>query len=206
LTLLACIGNSARVISGDSKGAIGYVTGKHGGIEHILVHFPLETLENLAIGDKIQIKACGLGMELLDFPLIKVMNIDPHLLNRIEIRQKGGKLQLPVTHIIPGKIMGSGLGKDNTYIGDYDIQMFDEGIVREYNLDTIRFGDMVLITDVDHTWGRIYREGAVTVGVVIHSACIQAGHGPGVTTIMTSKEGLIEPIMDAEANLKNWMG
>ena len=36
LVMLACIGNKARVVSGDAKGAAGFVTGFHGGIEHTL--------------------------------------------------------------------------------------------------------------------------------------------------------------------------
>ena len=205
LTLLACIGNPAKVINGDAKGDTGFVTGKHGGIEHVIIHFPEETLQKLVIGDKIQIKACGLGMEFNDFPGIRVMNIDPDLLENMDLEEVSGKIKVPVTHLIPAKVMGSGIGKDNTYIGDYDIQMFDEGVNRDYNLESLRFGDLVAITDADNTFGRIWKEGAVTVGFVVHSACIMSGHGPGVTTIMTSREGLIEPVINPDANLKNWM-
>ena len=38
--VLSCIGNKATVVSGDAKGAEGAVTGKHGGIEHVLIDFP----------------------------------------------------------------------------------------------------------------------------------------------------------------------
>ncbi len=33
LNILSCVGNEARVVSGDAKGGKGVVTGKHGGIE-----------------------------------------------------------------------------------------------------------------------------------------------------------------------------
>src|SRR5690242_17700275 len=39
LVQLSCIGNDARVLSGDAKGAQGRVTGCHGGVDHCLVHF-----------------------------------------------------------------------------------------------------------------------------------------------------------------------
>src|SRR4030067_926993 len=39
LNLLACIGNTAKIITGDAKGETGIVTGKHGGIENVLVDF-----------------------------------------------------------------------------------------------------------------------------------------------------------------------
>jgi len=206
LTFLACIGNQARVITGDAKGDTGVVTGKHGGIEHVMVHFNQDTLEKLVIGDKIQIKAQGLGMEAPDFPGVRLMNIDPGLFEKIGPEVVNGKVRMPVTHLIPAKIMGSGIGKDNAYIGDYDIQMFDEGVNKEFHLDTLRFGDIVAITDADNTWGRIWREGSISIGVIVHSACIMAGHGPGATTIMTSTDGLIEPVITADANLIKWVG
>ena len=40
----ACVGNRARVTSGPATGAIGFVTGKHGGVNHVLVDFDPETL------------------------------------------------------------------------------------------------------------------------------------------------------------------
>ena len=57
------------------------------------------------------------------------------------------------------------------------------------------------IIDADHTYGRIYRTGSVSIGVVVHSRSWTAGHGPGVTTLFTSKEGRIETVIDPDANL-----
>ena len=34
---LSCIGNEATIITGDGKGAKGFVTGTHGGIEHVIM-------------------------------------------------------------------------------------------------------------------------------------------------------------------------
>jgi hypothetical protein len=78
--VLTCIGNEAVVVTGEAKGAKGVVTGKHGGIEHVLVDFPPETLDKLLHGDKILVKAFGVGLKLADFPEIKVMNMDPRFL------------------------------------------------------------------------------------------------------------------------------
>ncbi|MCI0481294.1 MAG: DUF4438 domain-containing protein [Candidatus Dadabacteria bacterium] len=61
LSILACIGNEAKVVSGEAAGATGIVTGKHGGVEHVLVDFPSPAIEKLVIGDRIQIKAFGQG-------------------------------------------------------------------------------------------------------------------------------------------------
>ncbi len=207
--LLACIGNEATLVSGQAKGAKGVVTGKHGGIEHVLIDFDDKTVDKLVIGDKIQIKAVGLGMELTDFPGVKVMNVGPELLRALPLKaapRRKGVLRVPVTHLIPASIMGSGLGASMCERGDYDIQLFDEKIVKQCGLDTLRFGDLVAIVDADHTFGRIYRTGAVSIGVVVHSMCTTAGHGPGVTTLFTSREGLLDPELKSDANIGRYLG
>jgi hypothetical protein len=199
--VLSCVGNKATVLNGDSKGAEGTITGKHGGIEHVLVDFPTDVLEILVPGDKLLVKAFGVGLKLVDFPEIKVLNIDPALLEVWNPQPKGDKLEVPVTHIVPAAIMGSGLGANQVNSGDYDIQLFDDSVVEQYGLDNLRLGDLVAIIDADHSFGRIYRQGAVSVGVIIHTNCVTAGHGPGVTTLMTSSEGKIVPQMSRMANI-----
>ena len=62
---LSCIGNTAIVMSGDAKGARGFVTGKHGGCEHLLCYFDQETMEKMTIGDKIDVRSQGQGMKLI---------------------------------------------------------------------------------------------------------------------------------------------
>ena len=199
--ILSCVGNQATVISGDAKGDKGVVTGKHGGIEHVLVDFPTDTLEKLVPGDKILVRAYGIGLKLLDFPNIKVLNTDPGLLKVWNPKVNGDKLEVPVTHLVPAAIMGSGLGANQTNSGDYDIQLFDEKVVAQYGLKSLRLGDLVAIIDADHSFGRIYRQGAISVGVVVHTNCVTAGHGPGVTTLMTSRDGKIIPEITQNANI-----
>jgi len=199
--VLSCVGNQATVVLGDAKGAKGVVTGKHGGIEHVLVDFPLDILEKLVLGDKILVKTYGIGLKLVDFPEIKVFNLDPCLLEPWNIAIRGDKLEVPVTHIIPAAIMGSGLGANQVNSGDYDIQLFDETIVAQYGLEKLRLGDLVGIIDADHSFGRIFRQGAISVGVVVHTNCVTAGHGPGVTTLMTSPTGKIIPQISQSANI-----
>jgi hypothetical protein len=201
LNVLSCVGNEAVVVSGDAKGSKGVVTGKHGGIEHVLVDFQPETLEKLMLGDKVLVKAFGVGLKLLDFPEIKVMNMEPRFLEALDPKPSGDKLEVPVTHVIPAAIMGSGLGANQTYSGDYDIQLFDEVTRKEYGLDDLRLGDLVAILDADHSYGRIYRKGAVSVGIVVHTNCVTSGHGPGVTTLFTSSTGKIAPKIDSKANI-----
>jgi len=199
--VLSCVGNQAIVATGEKKGSKGVVTGKHGGIEHVLIDFPSEILEQLLIGDRILIKAFGLGLKLIEFPDIKVLNLDPGLLESWNPKPNGDKLEVPVTHIVPAAIMGSGLGSNQVNSGDYDIQLFDEAVVEQYGLESLRLGDLVAIIDADHSFGRIYRQGAVSIGVVVHTNCVTAGHGPGVTTLMTSPDGKIIPKIIQNANV-----
>lgn len=206
LNVLACIGNKAIVTSGEAKGAEGFVTGKHGGVDHVMIDFGTDVLLNLQIGDRIHIRSFGTGLRLQDYyPEILVMNIDPDLLQKMNISEKPKALTTGVSHIIPAKLMGSGLGSASVYSGDYDIQMFDSKTVRKYDLNSLRFGDVVAIMDSDASYGWIYREGAVTIGIVAHSNSVISGHGPGVTTIMTSGSGRIKPVIDKKANLKNYL-
>jgi hypothetical protein len=201
LNAMACIGNEAIVVSGDAKGATGRVTGKHGGVEHVLVDFPPDVMRKMAIGDKLQIWSCGLGMSLLDAPEIKVFNVDPDLFERWSPELRGGKLRVRVAKLIPAAVMGSGLGRSTVVRGDCDIQTFDDVTAQQYGLRDLRLGDFVAIVDADHSFGRIYRTGAISIGVVVHGRSYVAGHGPGVTSLLTSPDGNIEAIIDEDANL-----
>lgn len=201
---LSCVGNEVIVHSGDAKGARGFVTGKHGGCEHLLCYFSDEDMEKMSIGDVIDIRTQGQGMKLLDYPQILLRNTSPELLKAMNIIEENGRLKVGVAKIVPGCIMGSGLGASNAHYGDYDITLHDKKITAEYGLDKLRFGDIVAVMDADTRFGRNYITGAVTIGVVVHSDCILAGHGPGVTTLMTCKTPEIEPFIDENANLKNY--
>ena len=69
------------------------------------------------------------------------------------------------------------------------------------NFYSNKFADFVALIDHDNRFGRAYRKGAVSIGVIIHSDCLRAGHGPGVATVMTCKSSQIEPIIDPKANI-----
>jgi hypothetical protein len=201
------VGNRARVISGEAKGGEGYVIGHHGGSEHVIVDFPREVKEKLTYDDKIIILSQGQGLKLLDYPEIVLFNLDPDLLKKMSLKAAGKrKLQVPVTTMVPATCMGSGIGSSNVATGDYDIVTGDPQSLKEYHLDKVRFGDFVALMDHDNRFGRDYHKGAISIGVVVHSDCLLAGHGPGVTTIMTCATPLIEPVIDPRANLADLLG
>jgi len=201
LITYSCVGNLARVISGPCRGKQGLVTGKHGGVDHVLVDFAPDVLQRLQIGDRIQINSFGLGLQLTDYPDVSVTNCSPILLRRWGICQNSRTLQVPVTHRIPAKIMGSGLGKNTVWRGDYDIQLFDPEIRDRYRLDTLRFGDFVAIIDGDTQYGPAYRNNRITIGVVVHGDSTVSGHGPGVTVLLTGSANRLHPIVNPQANL-----
>ena len=207
LNTLACVGNTATVVTGDAKGDKGFVTGTHGGIEHVLVYFPAETLEKMVIGDKVQIRAQGQGMKIQGFEdTVSAMNIDPNLFDKLNITVENGKLRVPVAAKAPAYLMGSGIGFSTAANGDYDIMTADRDELKRQGLDTLRYGDIVLLKDCDNTYGRGFFTGAVTIGIVVHSDCVITGHGPGVATLLTAKTPVIEGVLDPKANLADYMG
>ena len=205
-TVYACIGNEAVIVSGDAKGETGVVTGKHGGVEHIMIDFTTKVMKKMTVGDKIQVWAHGVGLALLDAPEVQPFNMDPDFLKKWGARIKDGRVGVPVTRIVPAAIMGSGLGRNTVVRGDYDIQAFDDTLAEKLGLRDIRLGDIVAISDADNTYGRIYKGGALSVGIVVHGASAVSGHGPGVTTLLTSSTGAIDVEIDAKANIADILG
>lgn len=201
LNTISCVGNEAKVISGEAKGAVGYVSGAHGGIEHVLVQFDSQDLEKMAIGDCIQIKACGKGLEFTELKEIKCLNLSPGLLEKWDITIRDGILNIPAVTSVPAYLMGSGIGSGSMHRGDYDIMTSDVEAVKEFGIDKLRLGDIVIITDHDTRYGVAYRKGYVSAGVVVHTDCIQSGHGPGVCMLITGSNELIKPVYDANANI-----
>lgn len=206
LNIFSCIGNEAKVVSGEAKGAKGFVTGSHGGVEHVMVYFDEETLDKMTLDDKILVKGFGQGFKLLDYPEVKVMSIDPDLFDKLSIDEQDGKLIVPIVAEIPHGLMGSGVGSGYSQKGDYDLITSDMEEIKRLGLDQLRFGDFVLLKDTDCSYGLGgYLEGASTLGVVIHSDCIKNGHGPGISVVMTSKKPIIVGKKDKSANVADLM-
>jgi len=204
---LSCCGNQGRVISGEAKGDTGRVLGHHGGVEHLMLQFSDETLNKLTCDDKFLVKGFGQGLSLTDHPDVHIYNLDPDVLEAWGLSErKDGVIEVPVHVIVPGHAMGSGIGALSVTTGDYDILCHDEETVKEYSLDKLRFGDFVAVLDHDNRYGRTYRKGAVTIGVVIHSDSPLAGHGPGMMTLMSACDGKLTPVLRDDANVGAILG
>jgi hypothetical protein len=208
LNALACIGNQGRVVTGEVQGEIGTVTGKHG-YSKTFIDFPLKTLKQLTIGDRIQINGCGVGLEIKDYENVRIMSLSPELLEKMNVTEEDNQLVIPVAAIVEGRMMGSGIGGGSGGIpdlGDFDIQSTCTELTDTYNLSKIRIGDIVAIKDMLSHYARGIYPNAVTIGVVSHGASFSPGHGPGVSPIMSAYPGKLKPVVDDKANIAYCLG
>jgi hypothetical protein len=63
---------------------------------------------------------------------------------------------------------------------DVDLQVYAGGLS-----DSLCLGDVVAIADLDARTNAGYRRGWMSIGVVVHGASPQPGHGPGVTIVLS---------------------
>lgn len=203
LNVLSCVGNTAIVMTGNASKARGAVTGKTGRFsEHVIIHFDQAVREELAIGDKIVIKAKGTGLKFDDHPDIMLKGCSPELVDALEVATTDeGKLSVPVVAHVPPHLLGAGAGLVSDG-GSIHIQTADSGAVKEAGLDNLRLGDVVALTDYDSSWNHGYLRNAVGIGVVAQGDSPRAGYGPGLTLIMTSASGDIAPMITPGVNLK----
>lgn len=206
LHTLACVGNEAVVVTGDARGATGTVTGKSGRwSEHVIVHFAAEVLERLAIGDRILVRAHGVGLEFPRAPGVVAKSLAPRLLAAWPIETHDSSLEAPVVGVVPPELMGAGSGLSSDG-GVLDIQTGDVDLLRASGLADLRLGDLVAFQDCDATFNSGYHRGAVSVGVVSHGDSHRAGFGPGVTILLTSRDGAIRPVRRAGTNIATLLG
>lgn len=202
---LSNVGNKVKILNGEAKGEWGTIIGKIGYLpdrtHHLVLHFKSDVLDKLTIGDKVQVRAKGAGYKFHDYPDVGVISCSPALVNAWGIEAKDGKLHVPVVKVVPMEFIGQGAGGSPPQASNWDIQTQSPDAV-EFCKD-LKFGDIVLMKDILSMYGRGYYEGAVTIGVVAAGPSRHMGHGIGVTTLMTCKEGEIVPKIDPNANLKN---
>jgi hypothetical protein len=181
LHYLTCIGNEATVMSGLARGAKGIVTGEHA---RLLVDFAPGVMEDLMIGDTVQIRAAGRGIALADWPNIEFKKTSPLLAKGYGLRVENGQLICPVAMELPARIMGSGAELNAEYV-DQDLMSGDRALMAELGVDQMRLGDLIAIRDVDHRFGRSYSTGRIAICLCIHGDSVMTGHGPGILTLMT---------------------
>lgn len=207
LGVYACLGNRARVMGGMAAGETGTVIGKSGRFaEHVICDFAPDALEKMAPGDKVQIQSYGIGMKLDEFPDVDFKSCSPELLEALNPDvSSDGKLVVPVKGIAPSVLAGAGAGLGSE-AGALNLQTSDPEMLAQNGLDHLRFGDIVAVTDWDSRYGHGYLRGSVVVGVVCQGGSFRSGYGPGIAVIMTSKHGMIQPVVAPGANLAELLG
>jgi hypothetical protein len=205
LAVLACIGNEAEVLSGEARGVKGYYIGRHAGSDD-KVWLPKDALEKLALGDRVRVKAKGLGLRIEGFEDVKLNKMSPELFDKLGLTLEGGQIVVPVVMEVPGHIMGSGLGFQPVEALDYDIQTTCPEVVEQYGLKKLKLGDVVAIRDHSDVYSPGRHVGAVTIGTVIHGFSEMAGHGPGVNPIISAMPGRIKVKIDPNANIAYYLG
>ena len=96
--------------------------------------------------------------------------------------------------------MGSGAELTPEFV-DQDLMTGDRAALAELGIDQLRLGDLVAVTDTDHRYGRGYKPGGVTIGLIMHGDSNWTGHGPGCQDMLVCANGDIELVIDPGANI-----
>jgi hypothetical protein len=205
LNIHACIGNRAKVMTGQAARATGVVTGKSGRFsEQVIVHFPRAAREKMAVGDQIIVRSEGLGMVIEGHPEVSLKAVSPALLAVLPHRAGKG-LEIGVAAEIPAHMVGAGLGLTSEG-GSIHLQTTDRAELAALGLDGLRLGDLVALADTDSRYNHGYLRGARAVGVVCATDGPRAGYGPGIAVLMTAPDGALGSYTDAGANIADLMG
>jgi Domain of unknown function (DUF4438) len=200
---LTCVGNRVRVESGPAQGSVGHVIGQHA---YVLADFPEPAAARLGTGDAVSIVAIGQGLRLADHPAIAVKNCSPDLLEQIPGgTMPDGRLEVHVAATVPAEAAGAGVGMISEY-ANTDLMGAYSGLGADLSLglESLRVGDIVALTDQDHRYGRGYRSGYLTIGVISTGQCMLFGHGPGPSTLLSGPAGAFHLVQDTAANLASW--
>jgi hypothetical protein len=200
---LTCVGNEVTVTSGPAAGATGHVIGQHA---YVLVDFSTEASEQITTGDQVAIAAAGQGLRLLDHCEIGVKNCSPGLIAAMPGgTTAGGKLEVHVAARVPAEAIGAGVGMISEY-ANTDLMGAYAGLGDDLSLglEGLRVGDIVALQDQDHRYGRGYRAGYLTIGVISTGQCMLFGHGPGPSSLLSGPAEAFELIDDETANLASW--
>ena len=204
LQFLTCVGNAVRVETGPAAGAVGHVIGQHA---YVLVDFGRPVAERVTTGDAVTVTAVGQGLVLPEHPGIVVKNCAPGLLARMPGGTRpDGRLEVHVTARIPAEAVGAGAGMVSEY-ANTDLMGAYAGLGDDLSLglEGLRIGDLVAVADADHRFGRGYRPGFLTIGVISTGQCMLFGHGPGPSSLMSGPTEAFALVDDPDANLASWL-
>jgi len=197
------IGNKVKIMGGEFRGEEGVVIGKFQ--SYVLVHFRKEIVNSLNIGASLQVKSSGIGLVIDGYEDVFTHGISADVLENMDIKIVKGKLEVPVVKEIPPEIIGQGAGR-GSLAGNWHIQTCYPPDVKEYGLDELRFGDLVILKDVQTDYGMGYYRGGATIGIICSTPSDISGMGIGVTPIISTSVGNITSRIDASANIAKYLG
>jgi hypothetical protein len=201
LQIFACIGNRATVIDGPAAGAIGRVAGKHGAV---LVAFSDEALARLAPGEWVAIEARGVGLAIEDEPDVAVHSCDPSVLELlVPGRSPDGRLRVTAVAQLPAAAAAAGIGMPAAMF-NLDLEVEPPEIAEI--AAGLRFGDVVVLRDQDHRFGRLHRAGWLAIGSIAHGRSAGGGHGLGLVTLVTGPADRFDVGIDSRATIADWSG
>jgi len=201
LSAYACIGNQARVRTGRAAGARGAVLGKRGEEGRVIVGFGQDDLARMRPSDQVAVRACGQGLRPEGLrPDVMIMNLDPGVLPLLPVEAPdgdGAPVTVGVRTTVPSRLAGNGIGRPAAG-WDLDLQLPPPGPDGPVPLEwgDLWLGDLVAVAGIDARWNMGYRRDWVTVGVTVHGASPQPGHGPGITPILTGPAEALRPRPD----------
>ena len=204
LQFLTCVGNQVRVVSGPAAGATGHVIGQHA---YVLADFADAAAAELTTGDAVTVLAVGQGLVLPGHPQVVVKNCDPGLLAAMPGGTRpDGRLEVHVAARVPAEAIGAGAGMASEY-ANTDLMGAYAGLGDDLSLglEGLRIGDLVAVADADHRFGRGYRPGFLTIGVISTGQCMLFGHGPGPSSLMSGPGDAFALVDDPDANLAAWL-
>jgi len=204
LQFLTCVGNQVRVVSGPAAGAAGHVIGQHA---YVLADFADAAAAELTTGDAVTVLAVGQGLVLPGHPQVVVKNCDPGLLAAMPGGTRpDGRLEVHVAARVPAEAIGAGAGMASEY-ANTDLMGAYTGLGPDLSLglEGLRIGDLVALADADHRYGRGYRPGYLTIGVISTGQCMMFGHGPGPSTLLSGPSSAFCLVDDPDANLARWL-
>jgi hypothetical protein len=189
---LACLGNRVTVRTGHAFGHVGSVLGKRGGGQRVIAVFPQDVLARLRPGDQVALLSCGQGAAAPVSGLTQ-MNVAPAALSLLGLTVQGDRLKVGVRAMLPSRFVGNGIGRPMA-MWDVDLQVdSDTSATRSLCL-----GDLVAISDLDARTNAGYRRNWMSVGVVVHGASPQPGHGPGVMVVLSGPAELFSVGVEGE--------
>ena len=204
LQFLTCVGNQVRVESGPAAGAVGHVIGQHA---YVLVDFAGADMSGITTGDQVTVVATGQGLTLAQHPAVTVKNCAPALLAALPGGTRAdGRLEVHVAATVPAEAVGAGAGMVSEY-ANTDLMGAYAGLGEDLSLglEGLRIGDIVALEDADHRYGRGYRPGYLTIGVISTGQCMLFGHGPGPSTLLSGPADAFHVVTDTGANLASWL-